>query len=97
MASNEAVNVGYYSVPGAGKDALRESGEDSALLAQEETVGADISHCDPNNMAYDLLLLQQRLVAIERLHLEEICELRRELERLSRAFLLQTPPPSRPL
>lgn len=43
------------------------------------------------SIAYQLLLLQQRLAAYERLHLEEMNELRRDLERLCRLFLLSIP------
>lgn len=44
------------------------------------------------SFAYQLLLLQQRLAAYEQLHLEEIAELRQEIERLRRAFLQETHP-----
>ncbi len=44
------------------------------------------------NIAYELLLLQQRLAAYEQLHLEEMAELRREIESLRRAFLQETNP-----
>ena len=44
------------------------------------------------DMAYELLLLQQRLDAYEQLHLEEMAELRREMARLRRAFLQETSP-----
>lgn len=44
------------------------------------------------SFAYQLLLLQQRLVAYEQLHLEEIAELRHEIEQLRRAFLQETSP-----
>ena len=47
---------------------------------------------DQANFAYQLLLLQQRLVAYEQLHLEEIAELRQEIEQLRRAFLQETHP-----
>jgi hypothetical protein len=47
---------------------------------------------DQESFAYQLLLLQQRLVAYEQLHLEEIAELRQEIERLRRAFLQETHP-----
>jgi hypothetical protein len=47
---------------------------------------------DQANFAYQLLLLQQRLAAYEQLHLEEIAELRQEIERLRRAFLQETNP-----
>lgn len=42
------------------------------------------------NIAYELLLLQQRLAAYEQLHIEEMAELRQEIERLRRAFLQET-------
>jgi hypothetical protein len=44
------------------------------------------------DLAYELLLLQQRLDAYEQLHLEEMAELRREMARLRRAFLQETSP-----
>ena len=47
---------------------------------------------DQSSFAYQLLLLQQRLVAYEQLHLEEIAELRQEIEQLRRAFLQETSP-----
>lgn len=47
---------------------------------------------DQDSFAYQLLLLQQRLAAYEQLHLEEIAELRQEIERLRRAFLQETHP-----
>jgi hypothetical protein len=49
-------------------------------------------HIDHGNMAYDLLFLQQRLAAYEQLHLEEMAELRQEIERLRRTFLQATNP-----
>jgi hypothetical protein len=44
------------------------------------------------SIAYEILLLQQRLAAYEQLHIEEMMELRREIERLRRAFLQETHP-----
>ena len=44
------------------------------------------------SIAYEILLLQQRLAAYEQLHIEEMAELRREIERLRRAFLQETNP-----
>jgi hypothetical protein len=44
------------------------------------------------DIAYELLLLHQRLDAYEQLHLEEMAELRREITRLRRAFLQETSP-----
>lgn len=52
----------------------------------------DLLPVDQANFAYQLLLLQQRLVAYEQLHLEEIAELRQEIEQLRRAFLQETHP-----
>ena len=42
------------------------------------------------SIAYELLLLQQRLAAYEQLHVEEMAELRQEIERLRRVFLQET-------
>jgi len=47
---------------------------------------------DQGSIAYELLLLQQRLDSYERLHLEEMAELRKEIDRLRRTFLQETSP-----
>ena len=47
------------------------------------------------SIAYELLLLQQRLDAYEQLHIEEMAELREKIERLRRAFLQETNPQMR--
>ena len=60
---------------------------------------------DHGSIAYELLLLQQRLAAYEQLHIEEMTELRQEIERLRRVFLQETssyvqtfsPPPNFPI
>ena len=44
------------------------------------------------SLAYEILHLQERLVAYERLHQEEMAELRKEIERLRREFLRETNP-----
>ena len=44
------------------------------------------------SIAYELLLLQQRLDAYEQLHIEEMAELREKIEVLRRAFLQETNP-----
>jgi hypothetical protein len=44
------------------------------------------------SIAYELLLLQQRLDAYEQLHIEEMAELREKIEILRRAFLQETNP-----
>ncbi|HLH62288.1 MAG TPA: hypothetical protein VKV20_11445 [Ktedonobacteraceae bacterium] len=54
-------------------------------------------HTGEGSIAYELLLLQQRLAAYEQLHNEEMAELRREVERLRRAFLQETNPHLRAL
>ena len=58
----------------------------------EERREGDQPSLDQESFAYQLLLLQQRLVAYEQLHLEEIAELRQEIEQLRRAFLQETHP-----
>jgi hypothetical protein len=54
--------------------------------------GTEVAKADYGNIAYELLLLQQRLDAYEQLHIEEMAELRREIERLRRTFLQETNP-----
>jgi hypothetical protein len=61
--------------------------ESKAVLPPEKAAS---SRGDSVSIAYDILLLQQRLEAYERLHREEIAELRYELDRLRRAFLQDT-------
>lgn len=56
-----------------------------------------IPHSGEGSIAYELLLLQQRLAAYEQLHIEEMAELRQEVERLRRAFLQETNPHLRAL
>jgi hypothetical protein len=59
---------------------------------QDQHKEGDQPSVDQESFAYQLLLLQQRLVAYEQLHLEEIAELRQEIERLRRVFLQETHP-----
>ncbi len=58
----------------------------------ESQVRSSRETSDQGSIAYELLLLQQRLDAYERLHLEEMAELRKEIDRLRRAFLQETSP-----
>jgi hypothetical protein len=60
--------------------------------ASDDRKGGDQPPVDQASFAYQLLLLQQRLAAYEQLHLEEIAELRQEIEQLRRAFLQETHP-----
>src|SRR5712691_2058877 len=53
---------------------------------------SDAQPPDYGNVAYQLLLLQQRLESYEQLHRQEIAELRREMEKLRQEFLLETDP-----
>ncbi|MGH2498346.1 MAG: hypothetical protein ACRDIV_26935 [Ktedonobacteraceae bacterium] len=64
-----------------------QTGEDSTIEVGNQPLPADQA-----SFAYQLLLLQQRLVAYEQLHLEEIAELRQEIEQLRRTFLQETSP-----
>ncbi len=65
--------------------------ESHASLPVEEPHEALITlQAEQGNIAYELLLLQQRLAAYEQLHIEEMAELRQEIERLRRAFLQET-------
>ena len=65
----------------------------------EESLSLEKTHQIPwmlksgqGSIAYELLLLEQRLDAYEQLHIEEMAELRQEIERLRRAFLQETNP-----
>ena len=65
--------------------------ESHASLPVEEPHEAPIMlQAEQGSIAYELLLLQQRLAAYEQLHIEEMTELRQEIERLRRAFLQET-------
>jgi len=65
--------------------------ESHASLPAEEPHEVPIRlQAEQGNIAYELLLLQQRLAAYEQLHIEEMAELRQEIERLRRAFLQET-------
>ena len=65
--------------------------ESLASLTAEEPHEVPITlQAEQGNIAYELLLLQQRLAAYEQLHIEEMAELRQEIERLRRAFLQET-------
>lgn len=67
--------------------------EGHTYLPPDETPEAPrMLEASQGNIAYELLLLQQRLAAYEQLHLEEMAELRREIESLRRAFLQETNP-----
>ena len=64
-----------------------QTGEDPTIEVGDQQLPVDQA-----SFAYQLLLLQQRLVAYEQLHLEEIAELRQEIEQLRRTFLQETSP-----
>ena len=71
---------------------VAEEGINAMLTPEEAAPVTDEKQGDFGNFAYELLLLQQRLAAYERLHQEEMAELHREIERLRRVFLLETNP-----
>lgn len=87
----------YRSSERQEQDALVE--QSSAHVSSDEEVDtietAAISTQSPSgygSLAYEILHLQERLVAYERLHQEEMAELRKEIERLRREFLRETNP-----
>ncbi len=63
---------------------------DSPAPLEEIPPLARTLQAEHGNIAYELLLLQQRLAAYEQLHIEEMAELRQEIERLRRFFLQET-------
>ena len=71
-------------------DYTEENDED--LLADDPPHSVHMLQAEHGSIAYELLLLQQRLAAYEQLHIEEMAELRQEIERLRRAFLQGTNP-----
>ena len=73
--------------------------ETSDVFAEENDASTPLEETPPivralqaehGSIAYELLLLQQRLAAYEQLHIEEMAELRQEIERLRRTFLQET-------
>ena len=73
------------------------AGEESQTLSllEEESQNPQMLRTGQGSIAYELLLLQQRLDAYEQLHIEEMAELREKIERLRRAFLQETNPKMR--
>jgi hypothetical protein len=66
-----------------------------ALPIEEESQIPRVLQSGQGSIAYELLLIQQRLDAYEQLHIEEMAELREKIERLRRAFLQETNPQMR--
>ena len=63
-----------------------------AFPSVEDSQNPSMLHTGHGSIAYELLLLQQRLDAYEQLHIEEMAELREKIEKLRRAFLQETNP-----
>ncbi len=76
---------------------IEEVYESSSLEEIRQGQAPGIPHSGEGSIAYELLLLQQRLAAYEQLHIEEMAELRQEVERLRRTFLQETNPHLRAL
>lgn len=66
--------------------------EIESVLPEMNPLSSTTPRFDCGAFAYEILLLQQRLAAYEQLHIEEMAELRKEIERLRRAFLQETNP-----
>jgi len=66
--------------------------EHRAILKAEKAAAAQLLSGNYGDIAYQLLHLQQRLEPYERLHQEEMAELRRDLDKLRRTFLEETNP-----
>jgi hypothetical protein len=91
-SSREPAHMKQY-VPRSNMEAQSEASEDWQVLSTTEFENLPLPvPVDATSFAYQLLLLQERLVAYEQLHLEEIAELRQEIEQLRRAFLQETSP-----
>lgn len=69
--------------------------ESKTLPLKEEPQNPSMLQTGQGSIAYELLLLQQRLDAYEQLHIEEMAELREKIEILRRAFLQETNPQMR--
>lgn len=99
MAGNGAYNHLHYTgiAPLEGSSEMMQTVPEGALCDEMHEDHAAMSHTGEGSIAYELLLLQQRLAAYEQLHNEEMAELRQEVERLRRAFLHETNPHLRAL
>ncbi|GHO93707.1 hypothetical protein KSF_037550 [Reticulibacter mediterranei] len=64
--------------------------EHRAILKAQRAAALQNPPGNHGDIAYQMLLLQQRLEAYERLHREEMAELRQELDRLRKTFLEET-------
>lgn len=74
-------------------EAQSEASEDWQIVSTTENENQPLPvPVNSTSFAYQLLLMQERLIAYEQLHLEEIAELRQEIEQLRRAFLQETSP-----
>ncbi len=76
------------------KKEIAEYGSETLQLEEESQIPRMLQS-GQGSIAYELLLLQQRLDAYEQLHIEEMAELREKIERLRRAFLQETNPQMR--
>ena len=72
--------------------ATNRSMKESNTTVRPEEMDTEETRAHTGGLAYEILLLQQRLAAYEQLHIEEMAELRQEIERIRRAFLLETSP-----
>ena len=93
---NQLRYSGVPQVEGPGEQ-IEEVNESSSLENMHQGHAPGMPHSGEGSIAYELLLLQQRLAAYEQLHIEERAELRHEVERLRRAFLQETNPQLRAL
>lgn len=69
--------------------------ESTGFSLKEDSQNPSLLQTGQGSIAYELLLLQQRLDAYEQLHIEEMAELREKIEILRRAFLQETNPQMR--
>lgn len=99
-STNDTFNQLHYTglpqVEEAGEE-IEEVYEASSLEKMRRGQASDIPRTGEGSIAYELLLLQQRVAAYEQLHIQEMAELRQEVERLRRAFLQETNPQLRAL
>jgi hypothetical protein len=95
QAKTESGGSGQKGLPGSHLAEMkkeRAEHEYETLPVEEEFRIPRMLQSGQGSIAYELLLLQQRLDAYEQLHIEEMAELREKIERLRRAFLQETNP-----
>ena len=87
MAESDATGIDHSSFSNEDEPVTEEH---RAILKEQRTAALQSLPGNHSDIAYQMLLLEQRLESYERLHREEMAELRQDLNRLRRTFLEET-------